>query len=147
MSIPVTGAVELTGTGVLTNAAGAVAGAAAGAAAAVSGAANGAVCNAIAGFEGIAADAPTITADTSVADVRAYFDRVTESNQVLTTAAGALAALNIDLGPLTDAVNGLTTTLDGLTGDTVGVAADTINASLTQVNGAYTSIKTAANCQ
>jgi hypothetical protein len=124
-----------------------VAGAAAESVAAVTNAANGAVCDAVTSFEGIAADAPEITSSTTVTDVRTYFDKVAESNKTLTTAVGALSALNLDLGGLTGAVDGLTETIDGLTGDPVGGAADTINASLTQLSDAYTGIKTAANCQ
>jgi CO dehydrogenase/acetyl-CoA synthase alpha subunit len=82
-----------------------------------------------------------------VAEVQTYLDSLRENNSLVATGLGALQALNIDLGPATDAFDELTATVEGLSGDTVGDAAETINASLTQITDAYASVRTTAECE
>jgi hypothetical protein len=105
---------------------------------------NTAVCNGLTQLEQAVGSAPTITADTPVADVKAYHERVRGAYNTISTAAQSLTG--VDLSGLTNAFNTLESAVNSLTGDTVGDAAATINSAIEGVRTQYTTLKTNIGC-
>jgi hypothetical protein len=104
-----------------------------------------ALCTALTDYDGISAEAPAITAETSVADVRSYNDRVQAAGTALTSAAAAVP--DLDMSAVGNSLNALGTAVAGLTGDVVGDAADSLNAAFAGVTTSYGELRTAAACQ
>jgi hypothetical protein len=104
---------------------------------------NTAVCTAVADYDTLAA-APVITAETPVADVRAYYDQVAAAGGALTSAAASIPTL--DLTAFNTALTTLGESITALTGDVVGDAAEGLNAAFTGVNDAIAGVGTAAAC-
>lgn len=105
---------------------------------------NTAVCNGLAQLEQTVGSGPTITAETSVADVKAYYDRVRGVYNTTSTAAQSLTGVN--LSGLTNAFNTLESAINSLTGETVGDAAATLNSAIDGVKTQYTTLKTNIGC-
>jgi hypothetical protein len=104
-----------------------------------------ALCTAITDYDGISAEAPAITAETPVADVRSYNDRVQAAGAALTS--GAAAVPDLDVSAVGASLGALGNAVAGLTGDVVGDAADSLNAAFAGVTTSYGELRTAAACQ
>jgi hypothetical protein len=90
-------------------------------------------------------DAPEVTAQTSVAELRGLVADLTDANEAVTEAAEA--AGGIELGALNSAFAGVENIAEALTGATAGNAAATINPALEGVRTAYAGIGESAGCE
>jgi hypothetical protein len=101
-------------------------------------------CTNLAQLEQTVAAVPPITADTPVADLKAFYGRARTGYDALSTAAQTLTGAN--LSGLTTAINTLDGLINGLTGETVGAASTDITNAINDVKTQYTTLKTNIGC-
>jgi hypothetical protein len=89
-------------------------------------------------------EGPTITAQTSLADLQTYVGEIRTATDAVTAAAESRP--DIDLDPANTAFDLLERLVNALAGDTVGNAAATVNPALSGVRTAYADLRTAIAC-